>query len=140
MSKYASSSRQRTAPKPDGPHAIWRGIGCFMMILIPIISIAAGNEIIKYGVSHSWPFPYELMGVPRFPNIFYKSGGLMYLLSPIASINNFYAIAVASIILMIVLGGIISLIYGIIYSFTGPERYGPTDAPPPKIKTKKYTR
>ncbi len=140
MGKYRSSSRIRTAPKTDGPHAIWRGIGCFMMLIIPAISIAAGFETIKYGVEQRWPFPYQLMGTPRLPDIFYKSDGIMLIFSPIIGIKNFYAIAAASLIFMIFLGGIISLVYALVYRFTGPSRYGPTDAPPPKIKTKKYTR
>ena len=140
MGKYRSSSRIRTAPKSDGPHPIWRGIGCFMMLLIPAISIASGSAVVNYGINHSWPFPYQLMGLPRLPDLFYKSNGLMIILSPIVSINNFYAIATASIIFMIFLGGLISLVYAVVYSATGPSRYGPTDAPPPKIKTKRYTR
>lgn len=140
MGKYRSSSRIRTAPKTSGPHAIWRGIGCFMMLIIPAISIAAGFETIKYGIANNWPFPYELMGNPRLPDIFYKSNGLMTILGPIISIENFYAIAAASLLFMVFLGGIISLVYAIVYRATGPERYGPTDAPPPKIKTKRYTR
>ncbi len=140
MGKYRSSSRIRTAPKNEGPHAIWRGIGCFMMLIIPAISIAAGIETINYGIEHNWPIPYQLMGKPGLPDFFYKSSGLMAILGPIVSIKNFYAMVVASIIFMVFLGGIISVIYAMIYSFTGPSRYGPTDAPPPNIKTKKYTR
>lgn len=140
MGKYRSSARVKAAPKSDGPHAIWRGIGCVMMIIIPAISIATGMMAVTYGIANRWPIPYQLLGTPRFPDIFYKSNGLMIILSPIISIQNFYAIAVASIIIMIFLGGIISLVYGIIYRVTGPSRYGPTDAPPPNIKTKKYTR
>ena len=41
---------------------------------------------------------------------------------------------------MLLIGGVISVIYALMYRFIGPSRYGPTDAPPPKIKTKRYTR
>jgi hypothetical protein len=140
MGKYRSSSRIRTAPKTDGPHAIWRGIGCFMMLIIPVISIAAGSLTVSYGIDHKWPLPYELMGTPQLPGLFYKSNGLMTILGPLLSIKNLYAIATISIMVMIFLSGIISLIYAVVYRMTGPSRYGPTDAPPPKIKTKKYSR
>ena len=140
MGKYRSSSRVRTAPKTDGPHAIWRGIGCFMMLIIPAISIALGVEVVNYGVEHNWPIPYQLLGNARLPDVFYKSSGLMTIFGPITSIKNIYAMIAASIIFMVFLGGIISMIYAFIYRFTGPSRYGPTDAPPPNIKTKKYTR
>jgi len=111
-----------------------------MMLIIPVISIAAGVELIKYGVDQRWPFPYQLMGTPRLPEFFFKSSGLITIFGPLTTIQNFYAIAAASILIMILLSGIISVIYGVVYSMTGPSRYGPTDAPPPKIKTKKYTR
>lgn len=140
MGKYRSSSRVKAAPKSDGTHAIWRGIGCLMMIIIPAISIAAGNAIIKYGINRRWPIPLELLGFPRMPDFFYRSNGLMYLLRPIIATNNFYAIILTSVIFMILLSGIISVIYGVIYNLTGPARYGPTDEPPPKIKTRKYIR
>lgn len=140
MGKYRSSARVKSAPKSDGMHAIWRGIGCFMMIIIPAISIAAGNAIIKYGINHRWPIPYQLLGTPLFPGFFYKSTGLMTILSPVVGIENFYAIVLTSVIFMILLSGIISVIYGVIYNLTGPARYGPTDEPPPKIKTRKYIR
>ena len=140
MGKYSSSARKRTIPKPERPHAVWRGIGCLMMLLIPAISIAAGAETIYYGLDHHWPIPYQLLGVPRLPDIFYKSNGLITLFSPFTRIAHFYAIAVASLIYTTFLGGIISMVYAVIYRFTGPSRYGPTDAPPPSIKTKKYTR
>jgi len=139
MGKYRSSSRVRSTAPPKGPHAIWRGIGCFMMLLIPVISIAAAKATIDFGVGR-WPIPVELLGVPRPPDFFYKSSGLMTIFSLVTGWNNFYAIATASIIYMIPISSVISLIYGIVYNVTGPSRYGPTDEPPPKIKTKKYTR
>jgi len=140
MGKYRSSVLVKATPKSKGPHAIWRGIGCFMMAIIPAISIALGVQAVTYGIANRWPIPLQLLGTPRFPDLFYKSSGLMIILSPVISIQNFYAISIASIIIMIFLGGTISLIYGLVYRLTGPSRYGPTDAPPPNIKTKKYTR
>jgi hypothetical protein len=35
---------------------------------------------------------------------------------------------------------VMSVIYGYIYQIFGPPRYGPTDAPPPKVKAKPYKR
>jgi hypothetical protein len=140
MGKYKTNSRIREKPKSEGPHVIWRGIGCLMMLIIPAISIAAAYETINYGIQSHWALPYQLLGTPRFPDLFYKSNGLMVLLTPIANTPNFYAYAALSFLYIVLLGGIISVIYAMIYRAVGPSRYGPMDAPPPKIKTKKYTR
>ena len=140
MGKYTSSSRKRLPPKHDGPHAIWRGIGCLMMLIVPAISIAAGVTIIDYGVRHNWPIPYQLLIAPSLPNFFYKSSGLLTIFYPLTQIQFLYAYIAISVLFIILLGGVISLLYAFIYRFVGPSRYSPLDAPPPKIKTKRYTR
>lgn len=140
MGKYRTNSRVVQKPLPEGPHVIWRGIGCLMMILIPAISIAAGVETIKYGLDHGWTIPYQLLGTPQLPEVFYKSSGLMTIFGPMIRTQNFYAYAAVSFSYMVVIGGVISVIYAAVYRMIGPARYGPLDAPPPKIKTKKYTR
>lgn len=140
MGKYTSSSRKRMKPKPEGPHAIWRGIGCIMVLIIPAISIAAGIETVNYGLTEKWTFPVQLLGYPKMPDFFYKSSGLMTIFTPITRIPNFYAHAAVSFLYMVAIGGVISVLYAFVYNMVGPSRYGPTDAPPPKIKTKKYTR
>jgi len=140
MGKYSTNSRIAKKPKSEGPHVIWRGIGCLMMLIIPAISIAAGYETVNYGLTHDWSIPYQLLGAARLPDFFYKSSGLLQLFGFITRIPNFYAHAAVSILYMVLIGGIISVIYAVVYRMVGPSRYGPLDAPPPKIKTKKYTR
>ncbi len=140
MGKYSTNSRIAKKPKPEGPHVIWRGIGCLMMLIIPAISIAAGTETVKYGLAHNWTIPYQLLGTPRLPELFYKSSGLMIIFGPVIKTQNFYANMAVSFLYMVAIGGVISVIYAMVYRAVGPSRYGPLDAPPPKIKTKKYTR
>lgn len=141
MGKYSTSSR-RPPPKPkaEGPHAIWRGIGCLMMLIIPAISIAAGYMTVNYAIEKRWAIPYQLTGTMRLPDYFYKSTGLIQVFGPLTRIPNLYAHASASILYMIMIMGVISVIYATVYRMIGPSRFGPTDAPPPKIKTKRYTR
>lgn len=140
MGKYTSSVLKRSKPKAERPHAVWRGIGCLMMLIIPAISIAAGAETIKYGLNHGWTIPYQLLGYPTLPDLFYKSSGLIAVFGPITRINHLYAYTAVSLLYMILIGGTISVLYAIAYRFVGPSRYGPMDDPPPKIKAKKYTR
>jgi len=111
-----------------------------MMLLIPLISIAAGYETINYALNTGYPVPYQLLGTPTYPDLFYKSSGMMTILSPITAIRHFYAYAVAAIFYMVLLGGFTSLTYAIVYRMVGPSRYGPLDAPPSSVKAKPYKR
>ncbi|MCZ2127177.1 MAG: hypothetical protein LC099_05305 [Anaerolineales bacterium] len=137
MSKY---DRREPLKKKSGPHFIWRGLGCLMMIIIPVMSVAIGYELVNFLLANKYYVPRDLLGTPQFPDIFYKSSGMMIILKPIIAIKHFYAYALFSIILMVVLGSVISLIYSYIYRVVGPARYGPLDAPPPKVKVKQYKR
>lgn len=141
MGKYSSKSRRVEKPKRgDGTHVIWRGIGCVMMIIIPAISIAAGYETINYGLDNDWTIPYQLLGTARLPDIFYESTGLWAVFGFMTRIPHFYAYAATSFLYMVLIGGVCSVTYAFVYRLIGPPQYGPLDAPPPKIKTKKYTR
>ncbi|HMZ08566.1 MAG TPA: hypothetical protein PK078_13185 [Anaerolineales bacterium] len=140
MGKYRSSVKKAGVDKKREPHFAWRGIGCLMFILIPVISWAAGYETIHYGLDHGWPIPYELLGTPTFPDFFYRSSGVMTILSPIATIQHFFAILAACLVYMVALGGILSVIYAFAYRAVAPSRYGPLDAPPSNVKVKRYKR
>lgn len=140
MSKYRSSATRRVKPRLNEPHYIWRGIGCISLLIMPAISIAAGIMTVQYGLDHNWAIPYQLLGLPQFPDIFYKSRGIMQLLSPIIGIRNFYAYVVVSGMYMILLGGIMSLLYAFVYRFVAPPRYGPLDVERPNIRVKRYKR
>lgn len=140
MSKYRSSSVKKVRERTRQPHFLWRGIGCLMLLIVPVISVAAGYETINFALKEGYAVPYQLLGTPRFPDLFYQSSGIMLLLSPIIRIQHFYAYAVASIMYMVLLSGITSFGYALVYRMIGPGRYGPLDAPPPNIKVKPYKR
>ena len=141
MGKHTSVSSRKPLKEIDRtPHAVWRGIGCLMILLMPIISMALAYETINYGLEKKWPIPHQLLGFPKMPQIFYDVPVLRQLTYPIRQIDDFYAYALATLVYMMVVGGVISVLYALVYSVIGPPRYGPFDAPPPKIKTKRYTR
>jgi hypothetical protein len=140
MGKYRSSAVRRQKPLQQGPHFVWRGLGCLMMIIIPIVSFASAIEIVNYGLAHRWSIPYQLLGTPQLPDLIRKSTALWSIFGRITTIPNFYAYATFGIFIMILLSGSISVIYALIYRFLAPSRWGPMDMPPPKFKTKKYTR
>src|SRR5687768_5647909 len=122
MGKHSSRARQPLKEVDKTPHAIWRGIGCLMILIIPILSIALGYETVQYGIAAKCRIPYQLLGPPRFPEIFYDIGILRQLSFPVRQIENFYAYASASILYMLLIGGIISVLYALIYRMLGPSR------------------
>jgi hypothetical protein len=140
MGKYRSSATRRQKPKDQGPHFVWRGLGCVMMIIIPVISYAAATLTIDYGLAHNWAIPYQLLGAPRLPALLYKSNAIVALFSPLLKIQHLYAYLAVGVLYMMFISGVISIIYAAVYRVLGPSRWGPMDMPPPKFKPKKYTR
>ncbi len=110
------------------------------MVLIPVISFAAGKATIDYGLKQHWPIPYQLLGYVKLPDFIYKVPSLTSIFGPIATWENFYANLSAAIIYMLILGGILSVVTAFVYQVMGPPRWGPQDVPPPKIKAKQYKR
>jgi hypothetical protein len=140
MGKYQSSARKVTKERGKELHVAWRGIGCLMMLVIPIISAASAYETINYGLDNGWTIPFQLLGYPRYPDWFYASNGLMQILRPITNTAHFYAYAVTTFLYMLVFAGIMSVIYAFAYRIIGPSRYGPMDVERPNIKVKKFKR
>ncbi len=141
MTKYDAYNRRRQARKPEKPHPIWRGIGCLIIIIVPLISLAAAKVIIDYGLVQGWPIPYQLLGNPILPDSFYEIPLLILLLAPVTHWTNLYAYLSLSLLLIMIFGGILTFLYAFTYRFVGPPRWGPQDVPPPKgIKPKPYKR
>ena len=140
MGKYKSSAVMKGRDRKKEVHVAWRGIGCLIMLVIPIMSIALAVVTINYGLDNDWPSPFQLLGFPRYPDLFYSSNGLMQLLSPITGTRHFYAYAVTSFLFMILLAGVMSVFYAFVYRMVGPSRYGPLDVERPNVKVKKYKR
>ncbi len=142
MGKYTSSYR-RTPPKPrqTGVHPVMRGIGCIMMIVVPILSYGIAILLVNYGAAQGWPIPREWFGTPSIPPILDKLQGLQPILQFIKAQTNLEAYLVATLVMIVVIGGFMTLIYGWLYTIFGPPKYGPQDAPPIKgRKVKAYKR
>ena len=72
MGKYGSF-KQELYKRPYDVHPVWRGIGCIMMILIPLDFDRRVNGLDRRpGQKQGWPIPYELMGYPRLPAMAYQ--------------------------------------------------------------------
>jgi hypothetical protein len=111
-----------------------------MLVVVPAISIALSVVVLQVIQANKWPFPYQLLGYPRFPDFLYSTKGLSQLFGAIDNIQNLYAYIAISLIIMVIMGGVLSFAYALIYRFVGPSKYGPTDAPPVKLKINKKQR
>lgn len=140
MTKYTLASRRRSTVRHDQTHAIWRGIGCVLVVIIPLMSWLLAALTVQAAVAGHWPMPYQLMGNPRMPDLLWKVPGLGSILAFLERQPNLFAIMAITVVYVVVAGAIMSVAYAILYRFVGPPRYGPLDAPPPKVNVGRYRR
>ena len=118
MTKYTQyNPRNRTPARPWKVHPIWRGIGCVMMILIPLIAYAGAVWIVQENLKEGWmPVPAEFARAIAIPML----GSTPYLL----------AYLLVTVVLSLIGFGVFTALYSLIYSLLGPSQYGPLDSPP----------
>lgn len=118
MGKYDKfSSQSRMAKKPWDIHPIWRGIGCLMMLLIPIMSYAGAVLLVQANQEQRWfVMPRELMGKISLPVI--------------GPVEHLWANLLLTLALSLVGFALLTAVYALVFQLVGPDRYGPLDAPP----------
>ncbi len=125
MGKYDKfNPRASAAQRPWEIHPIWQGIGCLLMIMIPVMAYAGAVLLVQANVSQGWvPISAELARSVNIPNV----GSFEYL---------FANLLVAAILAMLGFGLLVA-IYSLVYRAVGPSRLGPLDADPIRRKTKR---
>ncbi len=140
MTKYTVASQRRSQRDEQTTAPVWRGIGCLLIVGVPLASYILAVLLVQLAVNLNWPMPYQLMGYPVLPPLLSKLQGLVPVVAFIEAQQNLYAILLIAIILIVGLGTLLSLLYSLIYRYMGPPRYGPLDMPPEKAKPKRYKR
>ncbi len=129
-------------PKKEMP-AGWRGIGCFLIVIFPVVSYFAAIELLNVDSIHSFfvrAMPGLFGAIPIHP-LLKRITSLTPLWDWLRSINNLGVNLVFGAVITLILSGIVSVVYGIMYRAVAPSKYGPTDAPPQKrSKRQKYNR
>lgn len=109
---YQPKSRRTIIPPV---HPIWRGIGCFLLILLPGVAFAGAKILVQANRSRRWvQIPVELgesFTVPVIGRVLYADLAL-------------------TVILVVIGFAIITVGYSVIYRIIGIPRYGPLDSPP----------
>jgi len=140
MGKYSTSNRLAPPPRTREVHPVMRGIGCIMIVLVPILAYGISVLLVNYGAKNGWPIPPGWYGNPTFPALLWRLTGLTPVLTFLQAQTNLTANIVFTIAISVVVFGIMSVVYGYIYTVFGPPRYGPQDAPPFRVKVKRYKR
>lgn len=120
MSKYARFDR-RPHPKerPWTVHPIWRGIGCLMFLIIPLMSYAGAVLIVESNLLRRWiVMPPELMMTVRIPYV------------PLPPIPHLFANLLVGLVLMVLGFGALTILYTLIFRLSGGSFLTPLDAPP----------
>jgi hypothetical protein len=138
MGKYQSGVK-RPAPLPTGPQPIWRGIGCLLMILVPILSFAAAELTVPFFTDRGW-LPRELLIIPQPPDWLFFAPTLVQAFRFLLGRPAILATLLLTLVYILLIGGVLSVFYAFMYRMAAPSRYGPMDAPPPRVKVKKYKR
>jgi hypothetical protein len=140
MSRYTTASQRKSAPTTPKTPAVWSGIGCLLMLIVPIISWMLASITVQLAVDQGWPMPYQLMGFPVMPAWLWSVPGFAPILGFIQSQPNLYAVLGLMVTYIVILGAILAFVYSAVYRFIGPPRYGPLDMPPAKAKVGRYKR
>ena len=140
MGKYSSNSRRQSGPPRNQIPPLVRGIGCITMVLIPLLSYGLAVLWIQQGWPGASIIPPSLLGTPSVPAFMNSSPALAGLANFLRAQTNLKANLVFALAFAMVMSGFMAIVYGYVYSMFGPPKYGPTDVPPPRVKTKKYTR
>lgn len=116
MGKYDRTYVQaETVESPPPVHPIWRGIGCLLMVIFPVISYSGAVLLVRENAQRRWVLvPRELTG-----SIFIPYLGRIFFLD-----------LAVTILLLIVGFSFLMVLYAIVAKVIGPPRYGPYDVPP----------
>jgi hypothetical protein len=119
MTKYSMyNSTKKEKPERNPIHPVWRGIGCILLIVIPVISYIAANYFITNRINYTWvTIPQQLM-VSNLPD-------------PFLLVKIFYTAIFVFCLYLILL-----VITVLVNRFFGPNRYGPYDVPLDQVNRK----
>jgi len=109
------------------------------MVIVPVFSYALGDVLAKQGFGRQ-VLPASWYGYMDVSSGLTQMTGIGVVARWLGSVPNLPATLAIAIVLIIVVGGIISIVFGYMYNLLTPSKYGPMDVPPPRVKTKKYKR
>lgn len=107
------------------PHPVWRGIGCLLMIVIPVLAFGLADVLM----------PTLRTALPGF-NLPPQLRG-NFEITPGWVITDFWAVVGLAVLLAFALYAILAVVNSIIYSATANKNLKAFDAPAERYKKKK---
>jgi hypothetical protein len=139
MSKYEKYTIKPKKERRWRIHPIWRGIGCFMLVIIPVVSYAAAYIVARANYQIGWvKIPNELRGWVDLSPVFRFAPWLAEIISP--SMRFYYLDLALTVTFIVVAFGLLTLFYGILYSATGVTKSDPYYVPPVRKSPKRSSR
>jgi len=140
MGKYSSRLQQSDGPNPKTTiNPYMRGIGCLLMVAVPVFSYLVGSYFAAQGFA-SQILPANWYGRLTLSPKLTQLSGLNVVSGWLANSGITAAALAIAVVVTIVVGGIISIVFGYLYNLLSPAKYSGMDVPPPRVKTKKYKR
>lgn len=105
-----------------GIHPVWRGIGCLMMMIVPVVAFATADLLIRFARGNVAGFfvPAQLRGNFTLPGY--------------GVVVDFWAVVVLTFVVSLVLFALLAILNSIIYGMSGntkrrfesaPQRHKP---------------
>lgn len=113
---------------------VWRGIGCFLLLLIPIMAwfaaelfLDSGQQIIQSDSLYR-PITLKYINIAEIDKIIADFNAY-------SDSSNLVGGQFFFTIIFTVIGyGLLAFLYAVLYRLIGPPRYGPFDVPPSVMK------
>ena len=119
--EYQSSSHTEKEESKDNVHSIWRAVGCFLAVIIPVIGFTGSLVLIDLNrQNHYLTIPRDIVAPGSDPYLYIKIG--------------------LTILISLILYFLFMLVTFIFNSVLGPKKYGPTDVPQQRFRGKNYKR
>jgi hypothetical protein len=133
-------AKKQETPRITGVNPIMKGLGCFIMLIVPPLSYGIAALLVPILVGEGIPLPPEWLGYVTVHPVIWRLEGLAPILTVIEAQANLTANLIFAIAIAITIGGVMAVFFGYLYKLFGPSQYGPTDAPPIRVKVKRYKR
>jgi hypothetical protein len=137
MAKYRKFEVKQEAKA--GPNPIWRGIGCILIVVVPVIAYLL-TALFLQDVINTGYVPPELLSSITFPPWVFKVPILDVAAAWLGNIPALGLKLILFFMIVLVLGAVSSLLYTAIQDLAGKSRYTDKDAPPSNHRGKAYKR
>ncbi|MEW6717710.1 MAG: hypothetical protein AB1345_09430 [Chloroflexota bacterium] len=118
MSRYGHYYKPPLRDDKGGIHPIWRGLGCLLGVIVPIISYFLADFLVQKNWIYGWVLvPNHFIGPYHNPNLYLNIG--------------------LTVILTVLIFTILTILYMFIYRLFGPPQYTLLDVPPPRRRRRK---